>query len=101
MRRTFVSNLATATLLLAGGLAWAGGQYGPGVSASEIKIGNTMPYSGATSPYGAVGKSEAANWTTPTETVARAMGGGAWAEARPDGSTGSLILDPLGWKPFD
>jgi hypothetical protein len=41
------------------------------------------------------------NWTTPTETVARAMGGGAWAEARPDGSTGNLILDPLGWKPFD
>jgi ABC-type branched-subunit amino acid transport system substrate-binding protein len=60
MKQTLASNLATATLLFAGGLAWAGVQYGPGVSASEIKIGNTMPYSGATSPYGTVGKSEAA-----------------------------------------
>ncbi len=60
MRHTFASNLAAATLFLAGGLAWAGGQYGPGVNDSGIKIGNTMPYSGATSPYGTVGKSEAA-----------------------------------------
>ena len=34
--------------------------YGPGVSDSEIKIGNTMPYSGAASSYGTIGKAEAA-----------------------------------------
>ncbi len=34
--------------------------YGPGVSDSEIKIGQTMPYSGAASAYGAIGKAEAA-----------------------------------------
>ena len=36
------------------------GQYGPGVSDTEIKIGNTMPYSGPASAYGAIGKAEAA-----------------------------------------
>jgi ABC-type branched-subunit amino acid transport system substrate-binding protein len=33
---------------------------GPGVSDTEIKIGNTMPYSGPASSYGTIGKSEAA-----------------------------------------
>ena len=46
--------------VLAVGLAFAGSQSDPGVSDTEIKIGNTMPYSGATSPYGTIGKSEAA-----------------------------------------
>jgi branched-chain amino acid transport system substrate-binding protein len=55
----------TASLVLVGALgvvaaAAAEKQYAPGVSDTEIKIGNTMPYSGATSPYGAMGKSEAA-----------------------------------------
>ncbi len=36
------------------------GQYGPGASDSEIKIGNTMPYSGPASAYGIIGKTEAA-----------------------------------------
>jgi hypothetical protein len=31
-----------AGLILASGLAFAGGQYGPGVSDAEIKLGNTM-----------------------------------------------------------
>ena len=57
--------LWTASLFLVGALgivaaAAAGKQYSPGVSDTEIKIGNTMPYSGATSPSGAMGKSEAA-----------------------------------------
>jgi branched-chain amino acid transport system substrate-binding protein len=34
--------------------------YGPGVTASEIKIGNIMPYTGAFSEYGATGRAEAA-----------------------------------------
>jgi branched-chain amino acid transport system substrate-binding protein len=32
----------------------------PGVTSNEIKIGNTMPYSGPASSYGAIGKVEAA-----------------------------------------
>jgi branched-chain amino acid transport system substrate-binding protein len=52
--------LSVAVLVVAGGLALAAGQYGPGASDTEIKIGNTMPYSGPASPYGTIGKSEAA-----------------------------------------
>jgi branched-chain amino acid transport system substrate-binding protein len=47
-------------LVLAGGLALAAGQYGPGATDTEIKIGNTMPYSGPASSYGAIGKAETA-----------------------------------------
>jgi len=54
-----VGGLAVAGVVLAGGLAVAG-QYGPGVSDSEIKIGNTMPYSGPASGLGTLGKAEAA-----------------------------------------
>jgi len=62
MRRKQIalSGLAAASLLLAGGLAFAAGQYGPGASDNEIKIGNTMPYSGGASAYGAIGKLETA-----------------------------------------
>ncbi len=35
-------------------------KYGPGVSDTEIRIGNTMPYSGPASSYGVIGKTEAA-----------------------------------------
>ena len=50
-------------LLLASGLIGAGGvaaQTTVGVTATEIKIGNTMPYSGPASAYGTIGKAEAA-----------------------------------------
>jgi hypothetical protein len=40
------------------GFCWS--QYDPGVNDTEIKIGNTMPYSGPASAWGMVGKSEAA-----------------------------------------
>src|SRR5262249_724309 len=53
------SALVVAGLLLAGGLAFAAGQYGPGASDTEIKLGNTMPYTGPASAYGAIGKAEA------------------------------------------
>jgi branched-chain amino acid transport system substrate-binding protein len=52
--------LIAASLALLCGAAFAAGQYGPGVSDTEIKIGNTMPYSGPASAYGAIGKSDAA-----------------------------------------
>ncbi len=60
MKQTVVTALSAAGLVLAGGLAFAAGQYGPGASDTEIKIGNTMPYSGPASAYGAIGKAEAA-----------------------------------------
>ena len=41
--------MAAIGLALASGLAFAAGQYGPGASDTEIKIGNTMPYSGPAS----------------------------------------------------
>jgi branched-chain amino acid transport system substrate-binding protein len=46
--------------LLAGGLPQAAAEDLPGVTATTIKIGNTMPYSGPASAYGVEGKAEAA-----------------------------------------
>ena len=46
------------------GLALVGGSAGakktPGVTATEIKIGQTMPYSGPASAYGTIGRAEVA-----------------------------------------
>lgn len=47
--------VAAAALGLGTSLASAK-DYGPGVTDTEIKIGNTMPYSGPASAYGAIGK---------------------------------------------
>ncbi len=52
------SFIAVALLALAGGTAAA--KETPGVTATEIKIGQTMPYSGPASSYGAIGKGEMA-----------------------------------------
>jgi ABC-type branched-subunit amino acid transport system substrate-binding protein len=49
--------------VLAAGLllpAHAQKKYGPGVTDTEIKLGQTMPYSGPASAYGAIGKAELA-----------------------------------------
>jgi branched-chain amino acid transport system substrate-binding protein len=54
---------ATAALLLAFAFshpATAQKQYGPGVTDAEIKLGQTMPYSGPASSYSTIGKVEAA-----------------------------------------
>ena len=56
MKQTVVTGLSAASLVLASGLVWAAGQYGPGASDTEIKIGNTVPYSGPASAYGTIGK---------------------------------------------
>ena len=40
--------------------AYAQKSYGPGVTDTEIKIGNIMPYSGPASSYGLIGKTEQA-----------------------------------------
>jgi branched-chain amino acid transport system substrate-binding protein len=58
--RMIFAGLAAGCFVLKAGLAIAAGQYGPGVSDTEIKIGNTMPYSGPASSYGAIGQSDAA-----------------------------------------
>ena len=58
MKSTYLAVLTVSSVLA--GLAFAESQYDPGVSATEIKIGNTMPYSGPASAWGMVGKSEAA-----------------------------------------
>jgi ABC-type branched-subunit amino acid transport system substrate-binding protein len=45
---------------LALGAVAAERQYGPGVTDSEIKIGQTMPYSGPASAYAVLGKAQIA-----------------------------------------
>lgn len=50
----------TAALALACGSASAQKKYDPGASDTEIRIGQTMPYSGPASIYGEVGKTQAA-----------------------------------------
>ncbi|MDE5444364.1 ABC transporter substrate-binding protein [Bradyrhizobium sp. CSA207] len=42
--------------------------YGPGATDTEIKIGNTMPYSGPASSYSNIGKAEAAYFRMVNET---------------------------------
>lgn len=58
-----VRSIALVTALLAvalGSSATAIAQNAPGVSATEIKIGQTMPYSGPVSAFGTLGKGEIA-----------------------------------------
>jgi len=54
----FVSILLGLVLLI--GSAYGAGKYDPGASDTEIKIGNTNPYSGPASAYGTIGRSIAA-----------------------------------------
>jgi len=63
--QTIAASLSAACLVLASGLAYCASQYGPGVTDTKIKIGNTMPYSGPASAYGAIGKSIAAYFAMP------------------------------------
>jgi branched-chain amino acid transport system substrate-binding protein len=49
-----------ALLSITGTVAVAQKMYDPGVTDSEIKIGNIMPYSGPASAYGVIGKTEQA-----------------------------------------
>src|ERR1700682_2993205 len=65
MMRHASNSLKTLTvcgLIIAAGSCTAAAQkqYDIGVSDTEIKIGNVMPYSGPASAYAAIGKTEAA-----------------------------------------
>ena len=52
--------LAFSMALALGSPAWGEKSYGPGVTDAEIKIGQTMPYSGPLSAFGTMGRAEAA-----------------------------------------
>jgi branched-chain amino acid transport system substrate-binding protein len=59
--RTLLAGASTVVVLaLAVNPASAQKKYDPGASDTEIKIGQTMPYSGPASAYGTIGKVEAA-----------------------------------------
>jgi branched-chain amino acid transport system substrate-binding protein len=58
--RTLTTILAVASIFITTEFVPAAEQIVPGVSDKEIKIGNTMPYSGPASAYGIIGKTEAA-----------------------------------------
>ena len=61
-RRFSIGAAAFAALALATSPALAQKAYGPGASDTEIKIGNTNPYSGPASSYGTIGKTLKAYW---------------------------------------
>jgi branched-chain amino acid transport system substrate-binding protein len=52
--------LAIYTALIGHPVAWAQKKYDPGVTDAEIRVGQTMPYSGPASSYGTIGRAEAA-----------------------------------------
>jgi branched-chain amino acid transport system substrate-binding protein len=59
-RRSILAAAAPAAMTIAATPARAAKNYGPGVTDTEIKIGNTGPYSGPASSYSAIPKSMAA-----------------------------------------
>jgi ABC-type branched-subunit amino acid transport system substrate-binding protein len=60
--RTLLGTLGLSGLIIAIAMASAIAQkkYDPGVTDTEIKVGNIMPYSGPASAYGTIGRTEAA-----------------------------------------
>src|ERR1700677_2360278 len=59
-RRTFLTSSAAAAAALATSAWPARAENAPGVTDTEIKIGQTFPYSGPASSYAAVARAEAA-----------------------------------------
>jgi branched-chain amino acid transport system substrate-binding protein len=58
-RRLFLHSFAAAAVAAAPGVRAAWGANAPGVTDAEIKIGQTFPYSGPASGYGAIARAEA------------------------------------------
>ena len=58
MKPAIVIAACLANLIVPMRSTWAGNQCGPGVSDTEIKVGNPMQYSGAASLYGTIGRSD-------------------------------------------
>ena len=67
MNRRFAIALLTAASLSLPAAAAAAGKYDDGASDTEIKIGNTNPYSGPASAYGQIGKTIAAYFNKVNE----------------------------------
>ena len=66
-RRTFLASSAAAAAFAAAG--WpARAVEAPGITDTEIKIGQTMPYSGPASAYGVLGRTDAAYFRMINET---------------------------------
>ncbi len=59
-RSVVLAPLAAAAASVLSGAAWAQKKYGPGVTDTEIKIGQSIAYSGPASAYGQLGRAEAA-----------------------------------------
>jgi branched-chain amino acid transport system substrate-binding protein len=59
-RRFLLQSAAAAAAYSAQGIGAARAENAPGVTDTEIKIGQTMPYSGPVSAYGVIGRTEAA-----------------------------------------
>jgi branched-chain amino acid transport system substrate-binding protein len=59
-RRFLLQSAAAAAAYLAQGFRPAHAENAPGVTDAEIKIGQTMPYSGPASAYGVIGRTELA-----------------------------------------
>ena len=67
MKRRHLLNTGAALLASPFVLPAARAAETPGVTATEIKIGNTMPYSGPASSYGVIGKLHTAYWNMVNE----------------------------------
>ncbi len=59
-RRGYIAAVAGIAVLFCAPSAQAQKKYGPGASDTEIKLGQTMPYSGPASAYAAIGKTQVA-----------------------------------------
>jgi branched-chain amino acid transport system substrate-binding protein len=59
-RRLFIQSFAAAAVAAASGIRAAWAANAPGVTDAEIKIGQTFPYSGPASSYGAIARAQAA-----------------------------------------
>ena len=59
-RRLFLQSSAVAAVVAASGICAARAENAPGVTDAEIKIGQSFPYSGPASSYGAIARAEAA-----------------------------------------
>ncbi len=66
-KRAMLVGLAAVSFIVATGRAFAD-PYGPGVSDAEIKVGQTMPYSGPASAWGVIGRAEAAYFRSVNDT---------------------------------
>ena len=66
-RRTFLAGVSTAAVFSGSRVAFAQKKYSDGASDTEIKIGNTNPYSGPASAYGVIGKTIEAYWKSVNE----------------------------------